>query len=124
MSSRLLPLALAICALLADGGGLHGLAFWLVLLALPCAASAALVAVSDALEGNRGWLSGVTASLSLLLLVLGSTVREHAARGAHVPTLAVTALVAAVIVYALPGLAWVLEPVRNPRAVTRLRTES
>src|SRR5207245_921974 len=87
MSSRLLPLALAICALLADGGGLHGLAFWLVLLALPCAASAAFVAVSDALEGNRGWLSGVTASVSLLLLVLGSTVREHAARGAHVPTL-------------------------------------
>jgi hypothetical protein len=123
MNSRLLPLGLALCALLADGGGLHGLAFWLVLVALPCAAATAFVAVSDALERKGGWLAGVTASLALLLLVLGSTVREHAPRGAHVPTLAVTALVAALVVYAIPGLVWVLEPLSRPRTVTRLRTE-
>ncbi len=123
VGSRLLPLALAFAALLADAGGLHGLASWLVLLALPCAAGAAFVGISDALERRGSWLRGGTASLSLLLLVLGSTVREQAARGAHVPTLAVTALVGAMIVYGVPGLVWVLEPLTRPRTVTRLRTE-
>ena len=122
MGSRLLPPALAVCALLADAGGVHGLAGWLVLIALPCAAGAAFVGVSDLLEG-KSRLPGITASAALALLVLASTVRDHAPRGAHVPTLAVTALVAAVIVYAIPALVWVLEPLRTPRAVARLRTE-
>jgi len=123
MGSRLLPLALAAGALLADAGGVHGLAFWLVLLALPCAAAAAFVGLADALDGRSAWLRGVTTTSGLLLLVLGSTVREHAARGAHVPTLAISAVVGAVIVYAIPGIAWVLEPLSRPRTVTRLRTE-
>jgi hypothetical protein len=123
VGSRVIPLALALTALLADGGGLHGLASWLVLLALPFAAAAAFVGISDALERRGSWLRGGTAAVSLLLLVLGSTVREHAALGAHVPTLAVTALVGAVLVYGVPGIAWVLEPLARPRTVTRLRTE-
>jgi len=122
VGSRLLPPALAVCALLADAGGVHGLAGWLVLIALPCAAGAAFVAVSDLLEG-KSRLPGVTSPVALTLLVLASTVRDHAPRGAHVPTLAVTALVAAVIVYAIPVLLWVLEPLRAPRTVARLRTE-
>jgi hypothetical protein len=122
VGSRLLPPALAVCALLADGGGLHGLAGWLVLIALPCAAGAAFVGVSDLLEG-KSRLVGVSSAVALALLVLASTVRDHAPLGGHVPTLAVTALVAAVIVYALPAVAWVLEPLRRPRAVARLRTE-
>lgn len=122
MRSRLLPPALAICALLADAAGLHGLAGWLVLIALPCAAGAAFVGIADLLDRN-GRLAGVSSSLALALLVVASTVRDHAPRGAHVPTLAVTALAAAVTVYALPVVAWVLEPLRSPRAVARLRTE-
>jgi hypothetical protein len=122
MASRLLPPALAACALLADAGGVHGLAGWLVLIALPCAAGAAFVGVSDLLEG-KSRLPGVTCSVALLLLVLASTVRDHAPRGAHVPTLAVTAVIAAIIVYAVPALLWVLEPLRAPRTVARLRTE-
>jgi hypothetical protein len=122
VGSRLLPPALAVCALLADAGGLHGLAGWLVLIALPCAAGAAFVGISDLLEG-KGRLVGVSSSVALALLVLASTVRDHAPRGAHVPTLAVTALVATVIVYAVPALIWVLEPLHAPRSVTRLRTE-
>jgi hypothetical protein len=122
VGSRLLPPALAVCALLADAVGLHGLAGWLVLLALPCAAGVAFVAICDLLDGKRR-LAGVSSSSALALLVLASTVRDHAPRGAHVPTLGVTALVAAVIVYAIPAVVWVLEPLRTPRAVARLRTE-
>src|SRR6185437_3456697 len=61
VGSRLLPPALAVCALLADAGGVHGLAGWLVLIALPCAAGAAFVAVSDLLEG-KSRLPGVTST--------------------------------------------------------------
>jgi hypothetical protein len=122
MGSRVLPPALVVCALLADATGLHGLAGWLVLIALPCAAGAAFVGISDLLDGT-GRLVGVSSSVALALLVLASTVRDHAPLGAHVPTLAVTALVATVITYAVPALIWVLEPLRAPRSVTRLRTE-
>lgn len=110
----LLPPVLVLGALLADGAGVHGLAFWLVLLALPAAAATAFVALSDALDGG-GWLRGTTATFALVLLVLGSAVREAAPRGSAVPTLAITAAVAALICYALPGLAWLLEPLRPVR---------
>jgi hypothetical protein len=122
MATRLLAPALALGAVLADGAGLHGLALWLVLLALPVAAAIACVGLSDALAG-RGWLLGSTATLAVLLLVLGSTVRESAVQGAAVPTLAITAVVGALVLYAVPALAWLLEPLRpRPRARTQRRT--
>jgi hypothetical protein len=111
-----------VAALLADVSGTHGLAGWLVLIALPCAAGAAFVGISDLLEG-KGRLPGISSAAALALVVLGSTVREHAARGGHVPTLAVTALVAAVAAYALPALVWVLDPPDASRTVGELRTE-
>jgi hypothetical protein len=114
MGSRLLAPGLALGALLADAGGVHGLAFWLVLFAVPAAAAAAFVGVSDALTGI-GALRGVTASLALVLLVLGSAVREGAPRGASVPTLAVSSVVLALVCYGIPALAWLLEPLRPVR---------
>jgi hypothetical protein len=114
MGSRLLAPGLALGALLADAGGVHGLAFWLVLFAVPAAAAAAFVGVSDALTGI-GALRGVTASLALVLLVLGSAVREGAPRGASVPTLAVSSVVLALVCYGIPALAWLLEPMRPVR---------
>jgi hypothetical protein len=116
MGSRLLPLSLACGALLADATGVHGVAFYLVLLAVPGAAAAAFVGAGDALEGRGAWLRGVSTTLALALLVLGSAVRENAPHGAAVPALAISAVVAAVVAYAIPALVWVLEPVR-PRAL-------
>ncbi|MBV8065667.1 MAG: hypothetical protein JOY72_01985 [Actinobacteria bacterium] len=119
MRSRLLAPGIALAALLADAAGLHGLAGWLVLVALPAACAVAFVGVSDALEG-LGSLRGVTASLALVLLAIGSAVREHAPRGGSVPAVAVSAIVAALICYAIPVFAWVLQPVRvtrTPKAV-------
>ena len=84
MGSRLLAPGLALAALVSDAGGVHGLAFWLVLVALPAAAAAAFVGISDSLAG-QGALRGVTASLALVLLVAGSAVRESAPVGARSP---------------------------------------
>jgi hypothetical protein len=125
MGSRLLPLTLALAALLADATGAHGAALYLGLLAVPGAAAAAFVAVSDALEGRRALLRAVTSGLALTLLVMASAVRENAAQGAAVPPLVAYALAAAAIVYLVPTLAWVLEPLRlgpRPRARVRPRT--
>ncbi|MES1246344.1 MAG: hypothetical protein ABUS54_01570 [Actinomycetota bacterium] len=112
MGSRLLPLALALGASLADTGGYHQLAGLLVLLAIPCAAGAAFVAISDALEGRPALVRAVTSTLALLLFLLGSAVRHAAPAGGHVPAIAVSAVVAAAILYLLPILFWVLQPVQ------------
>ncbi|HUJ93185.1 MAG TPA: hypothetical protein VLW05_10835, partial [Gaiellaceae bacterium] len=96
VGSRLLPLMLALAALAAGAAGRNGLAFVLVLATIPCAAAAAFVAVSDALEGRPARLRAVSTSLALSLVVIGCTVRAVAPRGGHVPAFAVSTLVAAV----------------------------
>jgi hypothetical protein len=117
MGSRLLPLCLAIGALLADATGLHRPAFYLVLLAVVGAAAAAFVGVGDFLEGTGGLVRACTTGLSLAFLVLGSAVRANATVGGHVPALAISAVVAAALVYSLPVLGWLFQPVRAvPRA--------
>lgn len=115
MGSRLLPLALATAALAAGGLGLSGLALWLGLALVVAAAAAAFAGVSDVLEGRPALLRAVTSGLALALVVLGSAVRENAPAGAAAPHLATYALVTALLVYAVPALAWVLEPLRVPR---------
>jgi hypothetical protein len=118
MGSRLLPLSFGLAALLADAAGLHGAAFYLVLLAVPGAAAAAFVAAGDALEGRRAWPRATWTVLALLLLVAASAVRENAPQGAAVPVLATSALAAAAAVYALSLAAWLFEPLRLLRPRT------
>jgi hypothetical protein len=112
MGSRLFPLLLAIAASLADAGGVHRLAGLLVLVAIPCAAAAAFVAISDALEGRPALVRAVTSGLALLCFLVGSAVRHGAPAGAHIPALALSAVVAAAILYLVPVLVWVLQPVQ------------
>ena len=124
MSSRLLAPGIALTAVLADASGVHGLASWLVLLALPAAAAAAFGDLSDVLGGQGRWLRASTSTLALVLLVAGSAVREGAPLGASVPALAVSTIVMALICYAVPALMWVLQPVRlRPSGVSRTRLE-
>ena len=115
VGSRLLPLVLATAALVAGTGGLGGLALWLGLLAVPAAAAAVFVAVSDALEGDPALLRAATSSVALALVVLASAARQSAPTGAAASPLATWALVLALLAYAVPLVAWVLEPVRVPR---------
>ena len=115
LGSRPLPLALAAAALVAGMAGLPGLALWLGLLAVPAAAAAAFVAVSDVLEGRPSLLRAVTSGLALALIILASATRENAPTGAIASPLATWALLIALLAYAIPLVAWVLEPVRVPR---------
>jgi hypothetical protein len=127
MGSRPLPFSLALGALLADAAGVHRLGFWLLLLAVPCAAAAAFVAVADVLDGRNARLRAGATTLALALLLLGSAVRDNAPQGRGVPALAISAVLGAVLLYGLPALAWVLEPfVPRPRFRTppaRIRTQ-
>ncbi|HEY2074433.1 MAG TPA: hypothetical protein VGG88_12725 [Gaiellaceae bacterium] len=107
---------IVLAAVAADLGGVHGLAFWLVLAAVPAAAASAFAGLGAALAGDGGWLRANTATIALVLLVTGSAVRESAPQGAAVPALAVSTLVIALLCYALPGIAWLLsEPLRSVR---------
>ena len=115
MGSRLLPLVLATAALAAGGVGLGGLALWLGLLAVPAAAAAAFVAVSDTLEGRPAFLRAVTSGVALALVVLASAARENVPTGRAAAPLATWALLFALLTYGVPFVAWVLEPVRAPR---------
>jgi hypothetical protein len=125
MGSRVLPLSLALGALVADAAGADRLAYYLVLLAVVGAAAAAFVALGDALAGRASWFAGVSSALALVLLLAGSVVRASAAVGAGVPVFAVSTLVMAMLLYTLPVLGWFLEPLvprgRVPRV--RIRTE-
>jgi hypothetical protein len=115
VSSRLLPLVLATAALAAGAVGLGGLALWLGLLAVPAAAAVAFVAVSDALEGRPALLRAVTGGIALALLVIASAARANAPIGGAASPLATWALLLALVVYGIPLVAWVLEPVRVPQ---------
>ena len=121
MGSRLLPLSLALGAFTADAAGFHHLAYYLVLLAVVGAAAAAFVGVGEWLEGKGGLVRAGSTTLALVLLLLGSAVRSIAPEGAHVPVFAVSTLVLAALVYALPLVGWLVEPVA-PKAHPRLRT--
>lgn len=115
VGSRLLPLVLATAALAAGTAGLGGFALWLGLLAVPAAAAAAFVAVSDTLEGRPALLRAVTSGVALTLVVVASAARENAPTGGSASPLATWGLVLALMAYGVPFLVWVLEPMRVPR---------
>jgi hypothetical protein len=121
VGSRILPLGLVTVAFAAGAVGLGGLALWLGLLAIPAAAAAAFVAVSDLLEGKPALLCAVTNSLALAFIVLESAVRSNAAVGASAPPLVTWALLAALLAYSVPSVAWVLEPVKVTRTKPQRR---
>lgn len=110
MGSRLLPLGLALGVVLADLAGARALSSLVLLAAIVAAAGAAIVAVSDLLEGRPAGIRAVTSVGALALLVLGSAVRAGAAAGAAVPAVAVSAVIAASILYVLPVLVWLVRP--------------
>jgi hypothetical protein len=121
VGSRLLPLGLVTVAFAAGTLGLEGLALWLGFFAIPAAAAAAFVSVSDRLEGKVGLVCAVSNSLALAFLVLESAVRSNAAVGAAAPPLATWALLAALFAYSVPTVAWVLEPMKVTRTKPQRR---
>jgi hypothetical protein len=112
MTSPTLPLALALSAAAADGGGLHRLAFYLILAAIPPAAGVALSCAGDLAEGKPVTLRVIGSGGALALLVLSSAVRANAAP-ASVPPIAVVAVAGCILAYAAIVLARVAVPQRQ-----------
>jgi hypothetical protein len=111
MGSRLLPLSLVLGAALTDVAGAHQLAGLVLLVAIPCAAGAAFVAVSDLLEGRPAFVRALSTVGALVCCLVASAVRHGAPAGAAVPALALSAVVAAAVLYTVPAVLWVLQPV-------------
>jgi hypothetical protein len=99
MSRRLLPTLLALAALISDTGGSHGLALAFLLCAIPAAFVLALDCYGDVLEARCSGIRPALAGLALVLLVLSAALRSPAVIGG-VPTLAVSAVVMTLVLYA------------------------
>jgi hypothetical protein len=110
MSSPALPLTIALGAVAADGAGHHRLAFYLVLLAIPAAAGAALAAAGDLADGKAVALRIMCTAAALGLLVVSSAARANAPQDATVPAIAISALFAALLAYGALAVAWVIAP--------------
>jgi hypothetical protein len=94
----------ATAALLADGRGAHGLAFYALVAAIPFAAVAGLNAFGDFLEGRGDTLLGAQSALwavAVTLLVLSCAVRSSAAAPGSLPPLGASTLVLCLAVFAL-----------------------
>jgi len=95
------PVALVALAGLCDAAGAHGAAFWLLVLAVPFAAVASLLALGTALEADgdgrltHAWLQ----TAALVLILFGAAARAPFRAEGSVPRVALSALVACLLVY-------------------------
>jgi hypothetical protein len=116
MSRRLLPALLVLAALLSDGGGSHGLALALLLLAIPAAFVFALDCYGDALESRCSGVRPILAGVALFLLVLSAALRSPAVIGG-VPKVAVSALATTLVLYAAISVGALLPSRALPESV-------
>ena len=115
MVGRVLPVVLVLAAALADGRGAHGLAFYLLVGAVPATAISALSAFGDLVElpgRARGEavarLDALLSALALVSVLVGAAARGQATDG--VPALGMSALVACLALFVAQALVAVLVP--------------
>jgi hypothetical protein len=127
MGRRLLPVALVLVAVAADGRAHRTLATLALVCAVPAAAAAALTVFGTLVE-LPGRARGTAflrvdvglGALALAAIVVAAAARAHAVDGAAVPPLAVSAVAAALAAYALQGLVVLVAPAPSrPRAAAR-----
>jgi hypothetical protein len=104
MTRRAVPVGLVIAAAAADGAGIHGLAFYALLLAVPAAAVAALEAFGHVLDGKNEHLHALLWTIVLLLVVVGAAARAPAVTEGAVPTAARSALLACLAVFCVQAV--------------------
>jgi hypothetical protein len=109
---RTLPLALVLAAALADVRGAHGIAFYLVVAAVPAAAVCALTLLGHLVELPGGApseaavrLEATLSGLGLLLVVVAAAAHANAGVDRGVPPIGVSALLACLLVV---GAQWVV----------------
>jgi hypothetical protein len=104
MTRRAVPVGLVIAAAAADGAGVHGLAFYALLLAVPAAAVAALEAFGNVLDGGNEHLHALLWTIVLALVVVGAAVRAPAVTEGAVPAAAHSALLACLAVFCVQAV--------------------
>lgn len=103
----MLPGVLAIIAAFADARGSHGLAFDLLLAAIPFAAVAALITFGTYLEDRANSVAGLQAllwTLALSLLVISCAARSPASATGALPPLGWSALVGCLGIFAIKAV--------------------
>lgn len=113
MLRRVLPAALAALAAYADGRGSHGLAFDVLLGAVPFAAVAALESFGAYLDRRHGGIHALLWALALGLLVLSCAARSPATQTHTLPALGSSALAACLAVFGLKAVLAVAPQLRR-----------
>jgi uncharacterized membrane protein YoaK (UPF0700 family) len=113
MTRRAVPVVLVIAAAAADGAGVHGLAFYALLFAVPAAAVAALDAFGRVLDGEREHLHALLWTVVLALLVVGSAARAPAVAEGVVPAAARSALLGCLLVFCVQAVVAATEELRR-----------
>jgi hypothetical protein len=113
MGRRLLPVALVIAAAAADGAGLHGLAFYALLAAVPTAAVAALDAFGGALEGSHERVHALLWAVVLALTVAGAAARAPALAEGSVPALGRSAVAACLLIFCVQAVIGLIAELRR-----------
>src|SRR5438445_6298481 len=122
MLARAATIALTVGASLADSGGAHHAAFYLLLGAVPAAAVAALASLGDLVDEGfplrpSRVVQAILTLLVALLVVVTTAARSTALLSGHVPRLGVSALVGCFVLYGLQ--AFVAAVGDRPRRVPR-----
>ena len=119
-----LAIGLVLMAGLADAAGGHRLAFYLLVLAVPAIAAAALSALGAAFEpGDSRAVGRAWVQAAALLLVLVSAAARAPGRGDGVPRFAISALVVCLVLYAAQGALTAWPGVRRRLAAHPLARE-
>jgi uncharacterized membrane protein len=113
MTRRAIPVGLVIAAAAADGAGLHGLAFYALLLAVPAAAVAALEAFGRVLDGANEHLHALLWTIVLGLVLVGSAARAPAVAEGVVPAAARSALLACLAFFCVQAVVAATEELRS-----------
>ena len=108
MSARLASVTLVVGAALADAAGHHSLAYYALVVAVPVVAVAALSALGDVLDGTAATPHDRTLALLtgivLAFVLLAAAVRAPVVSDGPPPAIAVTAVVAALALFAVQAL--------------------
>lgn len=107
MSTRVGSIVLVLGAALADAAGEHAPAYWLLVTAVPVVAVAALSGLGDVLDGSAARHDRTIAFLSaaaLPFVLLATAVRAPVLTDGPPPVVGVTAVVAALAIFATQAL--------------------
>jgi hypothetical protein len=108
MTTRLASTALVLGAAIADAAGSHSLAYYCLVAAVPAVAVAALSGLGDVLDGSaaqphdRG--IALLSALALPFVLLGTAVRAPLLEEGPPPAIGITAVVAALAIFAVQAL--------------------